>query len=73
MQDGIVYLTIAEKSYPQKLGFLFLKEVAECFQEELKNSYGTTGGIDYLSKIETIENSYSFLKFGKTNHPLIHV
>ena len=69
MQDGIVYLTIAERSYPQKLAFLFLKEVAECFQEELKNSYGTTGGIDYLSKIETIENSYSFLKFGMHSSP----
>ena len=65
VQDGIVYLTIAERSYPQKLAFLFLKEVADCFLEELKNSYGTSGGIDYSSKIETIENSYSFLKFGK--------
>ena len=69
VQDGIVYLTIAERGYPQKLAFLFLKEVAECFQEELKNSYGTTGGVDYLSKIETIENSYSFLKFGMPSSP----
>jgi len=30
----------------------------------LRNTYGTSG-VDYSSKIETIENSYSFLKFGK--------
>ncbi len=65
VQDGIVYLTIAERNYPQKLAFLFLKDLVLCFQEELKNSYGTSGGVDYSSKIETIENSYSFLKFEK--------
>jgi hypothetical protein len=65
--DGIVYLVIAERTYPQKLAFVFLKDLDDCFQEELKNSYGTTGGIDYLSKIETIESSYSFIKFGKAS------
>ena len=44
---------------------MYLNDVGECFLEELKNTYGTTGGVDYLSRIETIENSYSFLKFGK--------
>ena len=29
------------------------------------NTYGTTGNIDYGSKIETIESAYSFMKFGK--------
>ena len=33
--------------------------------EELKNTYGTSGGVDYQSKIETIDNSYAFLKFEK--------
>jgi Regulated-SNARE-like domain len=61
-----VYLVIAEQSYPQKLAFVYLKDLAELFQEELKSSYGTTGGVDYLSRIETIENSYSFIKFGKS-------
>ena len=57
---------MAERNYPQKLAFLFLKDISDSFQDELRNSYGTSGGIDYLSKIETIENSYSFLKFEKT-------
>ena len=33
--------------------------------EELKHTYGTSGGVDYQSKIETIDNSYAFLKFEK--------
>ena len=45
---------------------MFLKDIADSFQDEIRNSYGTSAGIDYLSKIETIENSYSFLKFEKT-------
>ena len=45
---------------------MFLKDVAEAFQDEIRNSYGTSAGIVYLSKIESIENSYSFLKFEKT-------
>ena len=57
-------MVLAEKSYPQKLAFVYLQEVASAFMDELKNTYGTSG-VDYFSKIETIENSYSFLKFGK--------
>jgi vesicle transport protein SEC22 len=65
VQNGIVYLTLAESRYPQKLAFVYLKDIADLFQQELQNAYGTTGGVDYLSRIETIENSYSFLKFEK--------
>ena len=73
VQDGVVYLTIAERNYPQKLAFLYLKDISECFTEELKNTYGTSSGVDYNSKIETIENSYSFLKFGKLVLMFIHL
>ena len=60
-----MYLQIAEKSYKQKLAFVFLNEVAAEFQVELQNTYGSAGNVDYGSKIETIENMYSFTKFGK--------
>lgn len=63
--DGIAYLSIAENRYPQKLAFVYLKDVSDLFQQELQNTYGTSGGVDYLSRIETIENSYSFIKFEK--------
>ena len=33
--------------------------------DEIKNTYGTSPNIDYLSKVETIENQYAFLKFEK--------
>jgi hypothetical protein len=29
------------------------------------NTYGTTGNVDYRSKIETIDIWYSFVRFGK--------
>ena len=38
--------------------------------EELKNTYGSSSGLDYQSKIETIDNSYAFLKFGKIGYNL---
>ena len=65
-REGIVYLTIAERGYNMKLVFVFLQEIALAFQDELRNTYGTASNIDYLSKIETIENQYAFLRFEKT-------
>lgn len=59
-------MVLADSSYPQKLAHLYLQEVADLFQEELKASFGTQAGIDYESKIETIENQYAFLKFGNS-------
>ena len=64
-KDGIVYLTIAENGYNPKLAFIFLNEVATLFMEEIKNTYGTSPGVGCMSKVETIENQYAFLKFGK--------
>ena len=55
-KNGIVYLTMADKQYTSKLAFIFLNEVSECFMEEIKNTYGTATNVDYLSKVETIEN-----------------
>jgi vesicle transport protein SEC22 len=55
VKSGIIYLTLADKKYPQKLAFLYLNEVQEAFQSELKNTYGS-GNVDFLSKIEAIDN-----------------
>ena len=63
-KNGVAFLTLADKQYPQKLAFLYLQDIAEAFTDELRNKYGTQG-VDYQSKIETIDNSYAFLKFGK--------
>ena len=55
-KDGIVYLTIADKQYTAKLAFIFLNEIAGLFMDYIKNTYGSSPNVDYLSKIETIEN-----------------
>lgn len=70
IREGIAFLALAERRYPQKLAFLYLNDVSESFVEELKNTYGSSSGMDYQSKIETIDNSYAFLKFGKAQLPL---
>ena len=37
--------------------------MAHAFVDELRNTYGSANNIDYLSKVENIENQYAFLKF----------
>jgi vesicle transport protein SEC22 len=48
-----VYLTIAEKSYPRKLAFLYLDELAK----EFSQSYGP--------KVESARKPYAFIGFGR--------
>lgn len=50
--DNVVYLTIAEKSYPRKLAFSYLDELSK----EFANSYG--------SKVDTVRKPYAFVGFG---------
>ncbi|KAI5122151.1 hypothetical protein M0805_007051 [Coniferiporia weirii] len=49
--DNVVYLTIAEKSYPRKLAFSYLDELSKEFQ----NSYG--------AKVENVRKPYAFVGF----------
>ena len=60
VDSGVVYLVLVDKHYPQKLAFVYLQEVAEAFASELQNQYGTSSGVDYMSKIECIDCSYAF-------------
>jgi vesicle transport protein SEC22 len=53
ISNGVVYLTIAEKSYPRKLAFLYLDELAR----EFWNSYG--------QKVDTVRKPYAFVGFGE--------
>ncbi len=50
--DNVVYLTIAEKSYPRKLAFSFLEELSK----EFANSYGP--------KVDAARKPYAFVGFG---------
>jgi len=50
--DNVVFLTIAEKSYPRKLAFSYL--------DELSKEFATT----YGPKVENVRKPYAFVGFG---------
>ena len=52
--DNVVYLTIADKSYPRKLAFSYLDELSK----EFSTSYGP--------KVETVRKPYAFVGFGQS-------
>lgn len=53
ISNNVVYLTIADKSYPRKLAFSYLDELSKEFQ----NSYG--------AKVDTVRKPYAFVGFGE--------
>ena len=40
IEDGICYLTLAEKTYPKKLAFAFLEDIKDGFIAELQSDHG---------------------------------
>lgn len=50
--DNVVYLVIADKSYPRKLAFSYLDELSK----EFATSYG--------AKVDTVRKPYAFVSFG---------
>lgn len=40
IDNGICYLSLTEKSYPKRLAFLFLEEIAREFEADLRAEYG---------------------------------
>lgn len=40
IDNGIVYLSLTEKSYPKRLAFLFLEEICKEFEADLRAEYG---------------------------------
>ena len=57
--EGVTFMVLTDSSYPAKLAFTYLEEVIGVFQEEMQKRYGT-GGVDYGSRIETIDVPYAF-------------
>ena len=51
--ENVIYLVIAEKSYPRKLAFSYLDELSKEFQ----TSYG--------AKVDGVRKPYAFVGFGK--------
>eukprot|EP00918_Siedleckia_nematoides_P033056 GHVU01071768.1.p1 GENE.GHVU01071768.1~~GHVU01071768.1.p1 ORF type:complete len:233 (-),score=62.28 GHVU01071768.1:288-986(-) len=63
-RDGVVFLTTTAGSYPKKLAFSFLEDVARMFENELQREFGSYSA-DYRSHIETIDKPYYFIKFDR--------
>lgn len=52
ISDNVVFLTIADKSYPRKFAFSYL--------DELSKEFTTT----YGAKVEAVRKPYAFVGFG---------
>lgn len=61
--DGIIYTVICDLQYPAKMANIYLDTIVSAFVDELKTTYGAS--VNIRSKIETIENSHYFIKFGR--------
>jgi vesicle transport protein SEC22 len=59
---GIIYLTLSPRSYPKRLAFLYLDEIASSFQQELSADYGEA---NWMDKISQAARPYQFIKFDK--------
>ena len=57
IQENTCYLTLTEQSYPKRLAFLYLEEIADVFLEYLFKSHGE----NYRQIIETTARPYAFI------------
>ena len=62
IENGICYLALTDKSYPKRLAFLFLEEIAKEFEADLKLDHGA----DWQRQVETVGRQYAFIKFDRT-------
>lgn len=60
VRDSLVHLTLAERSYPKRLAFLYLDEIADAFLESLARDHGDPGWRDAIA---TAARPYAFIKF----------
>uniref|UniRef100_M4BEI4 Longin domain-containing protein n=1 Tax=Hyaloperonospora arabidopsidis (strain Emoy2) TaxID=559515 RepID=M4BEI4_HYAAE len=61
MQEGVCYLTLADRGFPKRLAFLYLEEVHVGFVEELERDSGS----NWRDVITTAARPYAFIKFDK--------
>lgn len=68
IKDSICYLTLTERSYPKRLAFLYLEEVADAFIEHILSTQGAhnnnNGGSNnsWRQVIETTPRPYAFIQ-----------
>ncbi|ETO82043.1 hypothetical protein F444_03745 [Phytophthora nicotianae P1976] len=61
IQEGVCYLTLADRGFPKRLAFLYLEEVHAGFVEELERDSGS----NWRDVVTTVARPYAFIKFGK--------
>ncbi|KAL7508335.1 hypothetical protein ACHAXN_005414 [Cyclotella atomus] len=59
LRDTLCYLTLTEQSYPKRLAFLYLEEIADAFLESLANDHGDR----WREAVDTTARPYAFIKF----------
>ncbi|TDH72630.1 hypothetical protein CCR75_002072 [Bremia lactucae] len=61
IQEGVCYLTLADRGFPKRLAFLYLEEVHAGFVEELERDSGK----NWRDMVTTVARPYAFIKFDK--------
>ena len=61
IDQGICYLALTDKSYPKRLAFLFLEEIAKDFIADLNAEYGE----NWMHTVDTVGRQYAFIKFDR--------
>lgn len=60
VEDGVIFLTLADRTYPRKLAFSYLTDVHKQFVEELSKEFGPS---NFRSQLDTTAKPYAFLRF----------
>lgn len=61
LEYNIVYLVLAEKSYPKRLAFVYLAELHNLFATHLQAEHGQ----QWEHALATVDRPYAFIKFDK--------
>lgn len=62
IEDGVVFLVMADASYPKRLSFAFLADVHRHLVDELSREHGD----GWRAQIDTTARPYAFLRFDRT-------
>eukprot|EP00978_Attheya_sp_CCMP212_P028180 scaffold96573_cov52-Attheya_sp.AAC.3 len=60
LRDSMCILTMTESSYPKRLAFLYLEEIADLMVEELTKDYGSN---QWMTQVGTAARPYQFIKY----------
>jgi len=62
IKDSICYLTLTEGSYPKRLAFLYLEEIADAFIEHILSTNNNGSENSWRQVIETTPRPYAFIQ-----------